>query len=98
MVSILNFLERVIVMTFSFHGSSLNVLLAEYEHPKPGSTFGPVIRNLYYIECCTDGFGSITINGREFPIQAGDSYVLLPGDAVRHTADAARPRVGFSCA
>jgi len=98
LVSILNFLESVITMIPNTNVEALSVLLAEYDHPKPGRSFGPVIRNLYYIECCTEGCGSITINGREFPIQAGDSYILLPGDAVRHTADAEHPRVGFSCA
>ena len=77
---------------------ALKVLLANEEHVSPGSCFGPVIRSIYIIECCTEGRGSVIINGKEFPVKAGDSYVLLPGDAVRHTADTSDPRGGYYCA
>jgi len=46
---------------------------------EPGVRYGPVIRDTYVIECCTGGFGSAIINGVEFPVQAGDCYILLPG-------------------
>lgn len=78
--------------------TELKVLLANEEHVTPGSCFGPVIRSIYIIECCTEGRGSVIINGKEFPVKAGDSYVLLPGDAVRHTADTVDPRGGYYCA
>lgn len=65
---------------------------------KPGARYGPVIRNIYIIECCTGGLGSVVINGREFPIKAGDCYVLLPGDAIIQTADEVTPRRGYWCA
>lgn len=64
---------------------------------KPGQTYGPVIRDTYIIECCTGGFGSVIINGREFPVKSGDCYFLLPGDTVIHTADILQPRTGVFC-
>lgn len=64
---------------------------------EPGARFGPVIRDVYIFECCTSGCGSVIINGKEFAIGKGDFYVLLPGDAVCHTADEIDPRSGYSC-
>jgi len=64
---------------------------------KPGATFGPAIRDIYLVECCTKGYGSVIINGREFPVKGGDCYILLPGDTVIHTADVIEPREGVSC-
>lgn len=64
---------------------------------EPGARYGPVIRSTYVIECCTGGYGSAIINGTEFPVKAGDCYILLPGDTVIHTADTVEPRRGVFC-
>lgn len=64
----------------------------------PGASYGPVIRNIYIIECCTEGFGGVAVNGRMFPVQGGDCYILLPGDTIIHTADDVQPRHGYWCA
>lgn len=68
------------------------------ENLKPGIRFGPVIRDIYIVECCTGGFGSVIINGNEYPIQKGDCYFLFPGDTVIHTAADVNPREGVWCA
>lgn len=65
---------------------------------RPGACYGPVIRDLYIIECCTSGTGSVVVNGREYPVGPGDCYVLLPGDTVKHTASFDNPRQGIYCA
>lgn len=64
---------------------------------RPGARYGPVIRDIYIIECCVSGYGAVIINGREFPIGPGDCYFLLPGDTVTHMADRVEPRCGISC-
>lgn len=65
---------------------------------EPGITYGPVIRDIYVIECCTGGKGGVSINGRYYPIQKGDCIVLLPGDIIVHYADKTEPREGVWCA
>ena len=62
---------------------------------EPGVRYGPVIRNVYIVELCTGGYGSVVINDTEFPISSGDCYFLLPGDTVTHTADTVKPREGY---
>ncbi len=64
----------------------------------PGACYGPVIRDIYIIECCTAGYGSVIINGVEFSVKPGDCYILLPGDTIIHTADFKEPRSGVWCA
>ncbi len=63
----------------------------------PGTYYGPVVRDIYVFETCVKGGGSVIINGKEFPVKAGDCYILLPGDSVIHTADFEDPRQGIWC-
>lgn len=76
----------------------IRLVYAGPETATPGSRFGPVIRSVYIIECCTGGCGSVIINGKEFQVTAGTCYVLMPGDAVIHTSDAHHSRQGCWCA
>ena len=80
-----------------FQGGLTVISIGSDHDLQPGARYGPVIRNIYIIECCTGGFGSIIINGRTFPIKAGDCYVMLPGDAIIQTADEVMPRRGYWC-
>lgn len=73
------------------------VLYCEYETPPAGTRFGPIIRRAYIIECNVSGYGTVTINGKMFPITPGDCYVLLPGVSVSYTTDEKDPRVGYWC-
>lgn len=68
------------------------------ENLTPGVRYGPVVRDVFLIECCTGGYGSVIINGREFGISPGTVYALLPGDVIIHTADEKEPRRGAWCA
>ncbi len=75
------------------------VLYCEKEYDLlPSERYGPIIRNVYIIECCVEGYGSVIINEKEFPISPGDCYILFPGDSVIHTADSVSPRKGYWCA
>lgn len=74
------------------------VLACKIDDPPAGGRYGPVIRDIYLLECCESGYGSVIINGKEHPIGPGDCYALLPGDAVIHTAAAEDPRRGIWCA
>ena len=81
----------------SLRHQDVSVLYAEEEHIRPGAQSGPSLRSIYIIECCTKGKGSVIIDGKEFPFQAGDAYALLPGHATTHTSDVQEPRSGFWC-
>ena len=74
------------------------VLACKVDDPSAGTRYGPVIRDIYLLECCESGHGAVIINGKEHPIHPGDCYALLPGDAVTHMASAEDPRRGIWCA
>ena len=65
---------------------------------KPGTRCGPVRRDIFLIESCKKGYGTIIINGREFPITPRSCYFLFPGDIVTHVTDDKEPREGYYCA
>lgn len=67
------------------------------ENLPPGIVYGPVIRDLFVVDCCAGGYGTVTINGTTFPLQKGDCIILYPGDIVVHTADQVEPRYGLWC-
>lgn len=87
------------IRTHQFSGKTeASVCYCEEERNlAPGARFGPVIRDIYIIECCTEGYGSVVINGKEFAVTPGSCYVLFPGDTVIHTADRREPRRGIWC-
>lgn len=67
------------------------------EQVRPGSSYGPVLRDVYTFECNVSGFGTITIDGKTFEIRPGDFYFLLPGQTVTFTADRKEPRLALWC-
>ena len=71
---------------------------ARDENLPAGICYGPVIRDIFILECCTEGKGTVVINGVEFPFRAGDCFFLLPADPVIHTADPVTSRRGVWCA
>ena len=63
----------------------------------PGTVFGPIVRSAYIFDCNISGYGSVIINGLEFPVSPGDFYILLPGDRIIHTTANINPRRGIWC-
>lgn len=87
------------MITYRNKGSygEVAVLFCEKETPPPGARFGPAIRSAYIVECNVSGYGTITVNGKTFPITPGDCFVLLPGTTVIYTTDENQPRCGYWC-
>ena len=67
------------------------------ENVTPGSSFGPVLREVYTFECNVSGYGTITIDGKTFEVAPGDFYFLLPGQTITYTADRKDPRLALWC-
>ena len=64
----------------------------------PGIQYGPVIRDVFIVECNTAGYGAAVVNGVEHRVFPGCCYFLMPGDTVIHKADNVNPRQGYWCA
>lgn len=82
----------------SLSDESLSLIHCEENHISAhNAVHGPNIYKCYYIECCTEGFFYLEINGKEFTIKKGDCYVLLPGDHITHRTTEKSPRSELSC-
>ena len=64
---------------------------------KPGAVCGPVIRDVYVIECNTEGYGTLSINDNEFKLKPGDCYAIFPNQLTYLVSDETYPRRGFFC-
>lgn len=50
-----------------------------YSSDNEGGVYGPAGKNDHFImECCTEGHGMLTLNGKEYHIKKGDCYVVYP--------------------
>ena len=77
----------------------LNVYVCEKDIAiMPGTKYGPVIRDFYVIDCCTEGNAVTIINGVEYHFNKGDCMVLFPGDTMTHITGGDTPRYGIWCA
>ena len=63
-----------------------------------GTRCGPMKRDIFLIEACIKGYGTIIINEKAFPITPRSCYFLFPGDVVTHITDDKEPREGYYCA
>lgn len=55
------------------------VLHCEKEYDlKPGECYGPIIRNVYIIECCVEGYGSVIINEKNLPYHPEIATFFFP--------------------
>ena len=97
-----NLLDRCIMLYERFINEKRDEPMLYYcdrdDRITPGARYGPVIRDIYIVECCTAGYGSVIINNKEFPVGPGDCFILFPGDTIIHTADVKEPRCGVWCA
>lgn len=67
------------------------------ENIAPGGVCGPVIRDIFVIECQTEGYATLEVNGNKFNLKPGDCYALLPGQVTVLTSDEKQPRRGVFC-
>ena len=65
--------------------------------PRPGEVIHLPGWRLFFLECCVEGTGSVTVNGTKFLVGSGDCYVLFPEHPLIYTTDHTNPRRGYSC-
>ncbi len=65
---------------------------------EPGEMFGPVIRDHYILEMCTQGREQLLVNGKGFYLNEGEGMFLFPGETHTHVTEGNTPRCGYYCA
>ncbi len=65
-----------------------------------GHRYGPAVRDHYLIHCVFQGRGRFETAGQDFELEAGQGFLIVPGQVTVYTADLRRPWryhwVGFS--
>ena len=69
----------------------LNPVDAGEEVCKSGKSFGPHTRKYTLIHYVLRGKGTLYARGKAFPVEAGQAFLILPGEITTYTADTADP-------
>ncbi len=69
----------------------LNPIFYGWEACAPGHSFGPSIRNYTLIHYVVSGCGIVYKQEKSYRVQAGEAFLILPGEIVTYTADTATP-------
>lgn len=69
----------------------LTVLFAGCAQTKPGHHVGPQILDYHLVHCVQSGRGSFHCLGREYHLEAGDCFIIFPGELISYTADSEEP-------
>ena len=73
------------------HFQDLNPLNCGQEACESGHSFGPAIRKYTLIHYVSKGKGILYKAGREYPVRAGEAFIILPGEVTTYTADLEDP-------
>lgn len=73
------------------HLQDLNPLIAGEHDCAPSHSFGPAVRKYTLIHYVLRGKGTLYARGGVHPVQAGQAFLILPGEVTTYTADAHDP-------
>jgi len=69
----------------------LNPLVAGEEICVPGHSFGPYVRHYTLIHYVRKGQGVLYARGQQFPVHAGQAFLILPEEITTYVADNSDP-------
>lgn len=73
------------------HFKDLNPISMGWQSCAPGYSFGPSVRKYTLIHYVESGKGRLEKGGRIYPVQAGDAFLILPGETAFYQADKEDP-------
>lgn len=69
----------------------LSFYAAGVDHPLPGESYGPIVRSYHVIHFVVSGKGKLYIHQNEYPVQAGEAFLLPAGVPHYYKADDKEP-------
>ena len=74
-----------------FGSSQISVLDFGEQSCPPSHSYGPAVRPYYLVHFVESGKGVLFAGGREWPVQAGQGFLIYPGEVTTYRADPAAP-------
>lgn len=71
--------------------ASLSVCECGWQHSGSGFSYGPAVRDYYVIQYIVSGKGVYEIEGKSYPVEAGQGFVIRPGKPTFYRADKENP-------
>ncbi len=71
----------------------LMVHTSGHEQCKPSHSYGPAVRNSYMLHYIHSGKGIYQTGGKTYSLQAGDLFLMIPGERIFYQADEEDPWV-----
>lgn len=75
----------------NYHFHDLNPLSAGEQACAPGYCFGPYVRNFTLIHYVLSGKGTFYARGNTYTVEAGQAFLILPGEVTTYIADKQDP-------
>lgn len=73
------------------HFSDLNPVILGQEHCAPNHLFGPAVRKYVLIHFVVSGKGIFCRDGIEYPVSAGEAFIIFPNEITTYFADKKDP-------
>lgn len=73
--------------------ADLNPIDIGWENCRPGHCYGPAIRRYTLLHYVEDGCGALYKDGKVYPVQKGQIFIILPGEVTKYVADGEHPWV-----
>jgi AraC-like DNA-binding protein len=70
---------------------SLTLYYCGYDQVEPNHSWGPSMRDTYLLHYIKTGEGTYRIKDREYKVNAGESFILFPGESSYYCADPINP-------
>ncbi|CAM4455937.1 AraC family transcriptional regulator [Paenibacillus tarimensis] len=75
----------------SIEYGDFNVLFTGESQTKPGHSIGPKVYDFYLLHHILSGRGTFTVQGNQYPLHAGHSFLIEPEQLVQYAADEDEP-------
>ena len=69
----------------------LNLIFCGYERCTSGHTFGPATRPHYLFHYILNGKGTLFVGNKSYQLQAGEGFMIFPGESTVYSADVGCP-------
>lgn len=73
------------------YGKALTIYYCGSEDCEEGHFFGPAVRTQYLLHYVVSGKGIYEVGHRRFPVQAGEGFLIKPGELTYYRADDQEP-------